>query len=167
VKDRYRWATWTINIEVRNSAVTGFAPRGFEHPEESARTAGPSSFEIESSTHGDADELELTLSALADATIVVRPTITSFDGRVSTPGHLEAEGSEILHAGVVRCELGGVGLFVAVERMTSTPLPFSLEGEIAVSPTDLAPDGDAVYLFARELGDAKVWTSPLFVRRAP
>jgi hypothetical protein len=62
-------------------------------------------------------------------------------------------------------ELGGVGLFVAVERMTSTPLPCSLAGQIDVPPTDLAPDGDAVYLFARELGDAKVWTSPLFIQR--
>jgi hypothetical protein len=165
VKDRYRWATWKIGIEVRNSSVTGFTPRGFEHPEERARAAGPSRFEIESATHGDADELELTLSALADATIVVRPTITSFDGRAAGPLELEVAGSELLQAGVVRRELGGVGLFVAVERMTSTPLPCSLTGQIDVPPTDLAPDGDAVYLFARELGDAKVWTSPLFIQR--
>jgi hypothetical protein len=80
---------------------------------------------------------------------------------------LEVAGSELLQAGVVRRELGGVGLFVAVERMTSRPLPISLTGEIAVPTTDLAPDGDAIYLFARERGDAKVWTSPLFVRHAP
>lgn len=167
VKDRYRWASWKIDIEVRNSVVTGFTPRGFEHPEERARATGPSRFEIESATYGDADELELTLSDLADAAIVVRPTITSFDGRAAAPLELKVAGSELLHAGVVRRELGGVGLFVAIERMTSTPLPISLAGEIAVATTDLAPDGDAIYLFARELGDAKVWTSPLFVRHAP
>ena len=120
----------------------------------------------ESATHGDADELELTLSALAEATIVIRPAITSFDGRVSMPGDLEVQGRELLQVGVARRELGGVDLFLAVERMTSASLPISLADETAVSPADLAPDADAVYLFARELGDAKVWTSPLFVRRA-
>jgi len=82
------------------------------------------------------------------------------------PGDLEVQGRELLQVGVARRELGGVDLFLAVERMTSASLPISLADETAVSPADLAPDADAVYLFARELGDAKVWTSPLFVRRA-
>jgi hypothetical protein len=166
VKDRYRWANWKIGIEIRHSSVTDFTPRGFEHPEERARAIGQGVFEVESATHGDADELELTLGSLPEADIVIHPTITSFDGSVSLPGDWEVHGSELLQAGVVRRDLGGVGLFVAVERMTSAPLPISLSGEVAVPLTDLDPDGDAVYLFARELGDAKVWTSPLFVRRA-
>ena len=63
-----------------------------------------------------------------------------------------------------------MGLFVAVERVTAQPLPTSLDGDVLLTLSP--PEGDgaashAIYLFAREFGDAKVWTSPLFIDRRP
>lgn len=69
-----------------------------------------------------------------------------------------------------------MGLFVAVEGVTAQLLPTSLDGDVLLTLSP--PEGDrseshAIYLlahfahFARELGDAGVWTSPLFIDRRP
>jgi len=158
VKDRYRWASWKIDLEVKGSAVGHWTARGFEHPEERARASGRGRFEIESATHGDADELELELVALPDALLTIRATVASFDGSTSAPIEWQVRGHDLLAAGSVRRELGGV------ERVTAKALPLVVSGKVPLPPGDSGRDARAVYLFARELGDAKVWTSPLFIR---
>jgi len=167
VKDRYRWATWKLDVAVLGSAVTSWTARGFEHPEERARLAAHGRFEIDSATHGDADELELRLDNPDSALLIVRATIAAFDGATSPPVVWEVPAREVLQgSGAARRELGGVDLFLAVERVTARTLPLVLSGEIVVPVAEDGPEERAVYLFARELGDAKVWTSPLFIRRA-
>jgi hypothetical protein len=164
VKDRYRWASWKIDLEVKGSAVGHWTARGFEHPEERARASGRGSFQIERATHGDADELELELVALPDALLTIRATVASFDGSTSAPIEWQVRGHDLLAAGSARRELGGVDLFLAIERVTARALPLVLSGEVPLTPGESGRDARAVYLFARELGDAKVWTSPLFIR---
>jgi len=69
-------------------------------------------------------------------------------------------GAELLQAGVVRQSLPGVEMFVAIERVTESPLPRELTGRFTIDP---AGDGiSALYVTAREVNDEKVWTSPLF-----
>ena len=162
VKDRYRWANWRIDVQVSGSAITRSTARGFEHPEERARLASEGRFEIESATHGDADELELEFASPLDARLAIRATIAAFDGTTGPPVTWEVAARELLGgSGALRRELGGVELFLALERVTAHVLPLTLSGEVALPPADTER---AVYLFARELGDAKVWTSPLFIR---
>jgi hypothetical protein len=150
--------------DLKGTGVVRWTARGFAHPEERARPVAPGRFELESATHGDADELELELGSLAEATIQVRATVAGFDGWTAARIDWEVPGSDLLRDGVRRRELEGVDLFLCVERLTAQALPLTLSGEISVAPD---PGGTrAVYLFARELGDAKVWTSPLFITDA-
>ena len=167
VKDRYRWAVWKIDVAVEGSRVAGWSARGLEHPEERVRDRGSGRFEIESATHGDADELEIALDAPERASVAIRATIGSFDGRTSAPIDWQVSHHDLLQAGALRRDLDGVDLFLAVERVTARALPLTLSGDVRVSLPPGGPDARALYLFARELGDAKVWTSPLFVRRSP
>ena len=164
VKDRYRWATWRIDLRVKNATVLAWTARGFEHPEERATVAAAGHFVIDSATHGDADELELELDDLANAEINVRATIGAFDGSAVSAAPLSVRGSELLDASTIRRELGGVDLFLAIERITAEALPVSLEGELRVPLGNDSRRVRPLYLFARERGDAKVWTSPLFLR---
>jgi len=167
VKDRYRWATWRIELQVSRATVISWTARGFEHPEERVSVAAGGRFIIESATHGDADELELELDSLAAATLSVRSTIVAFDGTVTPAASLDVHGRHLLEAGAIRRELGGVDLFVAVERITAEVLPVRLEGEVRLPPASRGSEVRPVYLFARERGDAKVWTSPIFFLRSP
>jgi len=50
-----------------------------------------------------------------------------------------------------------------VERLTERPLPFRVKGSHPVEPVNGPHGHRALYLFARERNDSKVWTSPLFV----
>jgi len=66
-------------------------------------------------------------------------------------------------SGNLRWDLGGAELIIAAERVTDRSLPAVLKGVVTV-PQVNGPHGHrAVYLFARERDDAKVWTSPFFV----
>jgi hypothetical protein len=164
VKDRYRWATWKIELQVSNATVLAWTTRGFEHPEERATVAATGRFVIDSATHGDADELELQLDELVGAEIAINATITAFDGTVASAAPLDFRGADLLEAGAICRELGGVDLFFAIERITAETLPVTLEGEVRLPTENGAARLRPIYLFARERGDAKVWTSPIFLR---
>ncbi|WP_437898975.1 hypothetical protein [Sorangium sp. So ce124] len=173
VRDRYRWANYALSLRVSGTAVEDWTARGFEHPEESVRALSDGRFEVRSTTHGDADELDLRLVSLRDARLTLDVRVSGFDGQPwGEAAQLEVHGGALLDNGRVHFDLGGEGLFVAVERVTDAVLPLELTGELTL-PWSAAPparDGRApaypVYLFGREIGDAKVWTSPLFVRWA-
>lgn len=81
---------------------------------------------------------------------MVRATITAFDTVSSVPP-LDVSGSELLRAGAVRHEVGGIDLFLGIERLTAPDLPVTLEGEVSVPIADArgSPAGVSVRARAR------------------
>ncbi len=75
------------------------------------------------------------------------------------PEAWEVTGRDLLAQGVVRRELGGVGLFVAFERVSDAPLPRRLEGSFRVLP---GASRSCVYIRARQWDGHEAWSSPLF-----
>ena len=173
IKDRYRWAEWRGVIMITGTAVKSFVARGCEHPEETVKQTSPGVFEIRTDTYGDADHVEFEVDDLASARIDLHLEIDAYNKIGSaldrnrdpvTPGTAQVvSGADLLANDDVRWDLGGAELFVAVERLTDRPLPLRVQGSHTVQPVNGPHGRRAVYLFARERDDAKVWTSPLFV----
>ena len=173
IRDRYRWASWRGRIRIVNGTIHTFKSSGFEHIEEAAWRTGTTDIEFRSDTYGDADSVEIDVSNLAHAHIIVEGTIDSFvkvgDPLQGNPfAHAptfrwELSGAELLAQGTTRHELGGTELFLALERLTEQPLPVDLSGSIEVEPLN-APFGfRPVYFFGRQRDDSKVWTSAQFI----
>ena len=175
IRDRYRWAEWRAVITVTGAAVLEWTARGLEHPEETVTETAPGVFAIRTDTYGDADHLELSVDNLAAARVSLRFEIDAYNKTgdtlarnpdSQTPGAaFDFTGGELLAAPAdgLRRDLGGAELFIAAERVTERPLPTVLCGVASVPPLNGPHGHRAVYLFARERDDAKVWTSPLFV----
>jgi hypothetical protein len=135
----------------------------------------PGVFSIRTDTYGDADHLELTVGNLAAARFSLRFEIDAYNKTgdtlarnldTETPGAaLDFSGGDLLAtpSGNLRWDLGGAELFIAAERVTDRSLPAVLKGVVTVPPVNGPHGHRAVYLFARERDDAKVWTSPFFV----
>lgn len=174
IKDRYRWAEWRGTIRVTGTPVLGWRARGLEHPEERVAETAPGVFTVATDTYGDADHLELDVGDLAALQLEIDLSIGAYnktgDPLAPNPNaevphaRRTVRGDVSLAAGAVRWELGGAELFLAVERLTAAPLPLVVEGDFTV-PASVQPT--AVYVFARERDDAKVWTSPLFLQPGP
>ena len=105
--------------------------------------------------------LDRELNPGADARLMPRPDDAPAGWAVSRAPVPYPAAVEAMEARAGLPELGGVELFLALERVTAHVLPLTLSGEVPLPPAETER---AVYLFARELGDAKVWTSPLFIR---
>ncbi len=175
IRDRYRWAEWRAVVEVSGACVLRWAAFGLEHPEETVRETAPGRFEIRTDTYGDADHLELVVDDLAAARVSLRFEIDAYnktgDARARNPDPVtpgatrEFSGADLIAAsdGGLRWELGGEELFLAAERLSFGPLPSRLAGVATIPPANGPHRHRALYLFARERDDAKVWTSPLFV----
>lgn len=173
IRDRYRWATWRGTIRIINGTIHSFGSNGFEHLEEAAWRTGTTDIEFRSDTYGDADSVDIDISGLADATIVIEGTIDSFvkvgdplqrNPFAHTPSfRWEIRGADLLAKGSETKTLGGTELFVAIERLTDRELPHDLSGSIEIAPGN-APFGfRPVYFFARQRDDAKVWSSAQFI----
>jgi len=173
IRDRYRWASWRGRIRIINGTINNFGSSGFEHLEEAAWRVGTTDIEFHSDTYGDADSIEIDVSNLAHARIVIEGTIDSFvkvgDPLQGNPfAHApefrwEFSGAELLAQGEARHELGGTELFLAAERLTDKPLPVDLSGSLELEPWN-APFGfRPVYFFGRQRDDSKVWTSAQFI----
>lgn len=173
IRDRYRWATWRGRIRILNGTIQNFASQGFEHIEESAWRNGTTDIEFRSDTYGDADSIEINVSHLAQAKIVIEGTIDGFvkvgDPLQGNPFahaptfHFEISGAELLAQGSATHALGGTELFVAVERLTDKQLPVDLSGSVEIDAQN-APFGfRPVYLFGRQRDDSKVWSSAQFI----
>ena len=179
IRDRYRWAEWRAVVEITGTSVLNWVAFGLEHPEETVREVSPGRFEIRTDTYGDADQLEFVVSDLAAARGSLRFEIDAYNKTGDalarnpdpiTPGATrEFSGGDLLSApgGVLRWELGGAELFLSAERLSVGPLPSRLDGVATVFPINGPHGHRALYLFARERDDAKVWTSPLFVTFQP
>lgn len=173
IKDRYRWAAWKGRITVMNGTINASTARGFEHREETCWREGATGVGFRSDTYGDADSIELDVSNLAHATLRVDGTIDGYvkvgnplDGNpfVHCPSFSwEVSGAELIAGGRLRRELGGTELFLAFERLADAPMPREVAGRIEVEPRNGPHGHRPVYFFGRQVDDAKVWTSALFV----
>jgi len=173
IKDRYRWATWNGRIRILNGTIHRFSANGFEHVEETAWRASPTDIGFRSETYGDADSIEIEMSNLRAARFSIDGTIGGFvkvgDPRKPAPFihrpdfHWEVPGAELLDKGELRLELGGVELFLALERLTATPLPRDISGHFAVEPVNGPHGFRPVYLFGRQRDDSKIWSSAQFI----
>jgi hypothetical protein len=174
IRDRYRWAAWQGTIRILNGTINRFGTHGLEHVEEAVWRDGATDIGFRSDTYGDADSVEIDVSGLGGARIVIEGTIDSFvkvgdplagNPFVHAPSfRWEITGAELIAGGgVLRNEIGGTELFIAVERLTEKPLPTDLAGSIEVAPRN-APFGHRpVYFFGRQRNDGKVWSSAQFI----
>ncbi len=174
IRDRYRWAEWRGVVTITGARVLEWTARGLEHPEETVVEVSPGVFQVRADTYGDADHIEIQVDDPAALRMEFNLEIGAFDktGRRGasrpdplTPGAAGVvTGADLWSHGAIRRELGGEGLFVAAERVAGGGLPARVEGAFVAPPENGAHGFRALYLFARERDDHKVWTSPLFVR---
>ncbi|HEY9153822.1 MAG TPA: hypothetical protein VIM69_01755, partial [Opitutaceae bacterium] len=173
IKDRYRWAEWHGRIQISGTPVKSWFARGLEHPEEKVESLAEQSWRVRTDTFGDADVIEFVVGDLAQATIELNFEVDSYnktgspierhrDPRVA-PLRETISGAELLKTHHLERSLGGAELFVAVELLTDQALPLKIEEDVALQLSLGANAHKALYLFARERDDAKVWTSPIFV----
>jgi hypothetical protein len=177
IKDRYRWAAWKGTVTITNGTINAFSGRGFEHKEEACWREGPTAIGFHSDTYGDADTIEIDVSELSRCRIRVQGTIDGYvkvgnplDGNpfVHCPSFdWEIDGGQLLQAGRLRTELGGTELFLAIERMNDADMPRDVSGTLEVEPQNGPHGFRPVYFLARQVDDAKVWTSALFIRFQP
>jgi hypothetical protein len=173
IKDRYRWCEWTGTISVINGTINGFVGRGFEHEEERCWRSGARDISFKSDTYGDSDSIEIDVLGLRNATFHIHGTI---GGYVKVGNPLEGNpfvhcpefdwtvtGAELADMNVVRRELGGAEVFIAVERMSDSPMPRVVSGSFVVKPENGPHGHQPVYLRARQIDDHKVWTSAMFI----
>jgi hypothetical protein len=173
IRDRYRWCEWQGRLDVAGATIGTFIARGFEHPEEQAWRDGESSVCFRSDTYGDTDAIELSLGGMEDAVFRLHGRI---DGYVKVGDPLAGNpwsecprfdwtvtGRELLAAGTLRRELGGVEVFLGFERLTASPLPAEVAGSFVVDPANGPHGHRPVFIRARQTDDAKVWTSALFI----
>ena len=172
IKDRYRWAAWKGRITITNGTINAFRPRGFEHQEESCWREGATAVGFRSDTYGDADAIELDVSNLASTKIVVEGTIDGYV-KVGDPAkgnpfvhcpsfNWEVTGAELM-ASRLEKPLPGVEMFLALERMSEKPPPRDVSGTIEVAPVNGPHGFRPVYMLARQVDDAKIWTSAMFI----
>jgi len=173
VKDRYRWAAWKGKITITNAVINEFVGRGFEHIEETCWRESATTIGFKSDTYGDVDAIEIDVSHLKTAKIRVEATI---DGYVKVGDPLkgnpfvhcpkfewETTGAELLEAARVKKELPGVDMFVGFERMSDAAAPREVTGTLNVDPHNGPHGHRPVYFFGRQVDDAKVWTSAVFI----
>lgn len=173
IRDRYRAAKWSGILRITNGVIHSVTTYGFEHREETAWRRGATEILFNSETYGDADTIELDVSGLPDAAIAVEGTIGEYqkigDALAHSPfSHRpifrwDVTGAELVHARQLRCDLGGEGLFLALERLSEAPLPLEVEGDIEIDPRNGPHGFRPVYIHGRQIDDEKVWTSPLFI----
>jgi hypothetical protein len=176
IKDRYRAAKWSGVLTITNAVIHSIKTYGFEHPEETAWRKGATEIVFNSETYGDADIIEIDASGLPDAQISIEGTIgehqkigdpRAHSGFVHRPTFKwDVTGAELFETGELRRDLGGEGLFLALERLTDAALPLEISGEIEVEARNGPHGFRPVYISARQIDDEKVWTSPLFIRFA-
>jgi len=173
IKDRYRAAKWSGVFNIANAVIHSVKTYGFEHPEEAAWRKGATEIHFNSETYGDADIIEIDASGLPNARISIEGTIGDYQKIVDLRSHSafvhrptfkwDVAGAELFHKGELRLDLGGEGLFIALERLTDAPLPLEVAGEFDVEARNGPHGHRPVYISGRQIDDEKVWTSPVFI----
>ena len=172
IRDRYRWADWRGRIDIRNGVINRFGNHGLEHREETVWRASPTEIGFRTDTYGDTDTVEIAVSNLEHAHIRVSGEIHGYvkvgnplDGNpfVHCPEFdFQITGAELLAEHRVRRELGGVELFVAIERLADTPMPRDVRGSFEVSAENGPHGHRPLWLQGRQIDDAKAWTSAMY-----
>jgi hypothetical protein len=174
IRDRYRWADWNGTVTVQNGIINSFDGFGFEHQEESVWRSSTTEIGFSTDTYGDADGVDIDVSNLENSTIRIEGTI---DGYVKVGNPLdgnpfkhcpefswEVSGKELLESnGRLRKELGGTDLFLAVERISDTPMPRDVSGTLDIDPNNGPHGFRPVFVLGRQVDDAKCWTSAMFI----
>ena len=173
IKDRYRWAAWKGKVTIINAVINDFQGLGFEHREETCWRESATTIGFKSDTYGDVDAIEIDVSHLKTAIIRVEGSI---DGYVKVGDPLkgnpfvhcptfawEITGAELLEAARLKKDLPGVEMFLAFERMSDSPAPREVSGTFKVDAHNGPHGHRPVYFFGRQVDDAKVWTSALFI----
>ncbi|MBY5707972.1 hypothetical protein HFO38_35810, partial [Rhizobium leguminosarum] len=174
IKDRYRAAYWSGEVAVTGAALLDVRGIGFDHPEQSVWRTGLGTLGFKTATHGDVDGIELKLSDLRDARIVVAAKLHGYSkigDPLQPPPHvhapevsLEVRGSELIEKGAISIDLAGVELRLVLERVTDHSLPRDLSGEIAIADLCLQEGREhPLFLTARQRDQSRLWTSPLFM----
>ena len=173
VKDRYRWAVWKGTVTITNAVINDFQGLGFEHREETCWRENTTTIGFKSDTYGDVDAIEIDLSHLKTAKIRIEGTI---DGYVKVGDPLkgnpfvhcptfewEITGAELMEAARLKKDLPGVEMFLGVERMSDESAPREVSGSLVIDPHNGPHGHRPVYFFGRQVDDAKVWTSAMFI----
>ncbi|MPZ70816.1 MAG: hypothetical protein GEU71_15005 [Actinobacteria bacterium] len=160
VRDRYRWATWHGTARVRHSRIDDVRPWAFEHPEKLLRRLGSDGVEWLTETYGASNGAVMNVRDLSKAVFEISGEIPNF---LDTPDFtMTVTGDELMATGSVCKELGGIGLFVALERLCDEPLPVKTEGSFEVRPRERG-GSSVVYVRGRQANGHEVWTSPMFI----
>ena len=173
IKDRYRWAVWKGKITITNAVINEFVGLGFEHLEETCWRESATTVGFKSDTYGDIDAIEMDVSHLATAKIVIEGTI---DGYVKVGDPLkgnpfvhcptfrwEFTGAELLEASRLKKDLPGVDMFLAMDRLSDSTPPREVTGNFEVGPQNGPHGHRPIYMVAHQGDDAKIWTSALFI----
>lgn len=75
----------------------------------------------------------------------------------------EFTGEEFLEAARLKKDLPGVDMFLAMERMSDSDAPREVTGNFEVEPKNGPHGHRPIYIVARQVDDAKIWTSSLFI----
>jgi hypothetical protein len=168
IKDRYRWAKWEASLVSTHSQIRAGYQAGLEHLEEKIVQVSPTQIDFQTDTYGDADSIWLEAEDLSSASFSVRGCVLGFvkTGPVKGSSYqhhcdldIHFSGRQLLAGGALEWTLPGTELFVAAELLHASPMPREVAGQFTL---ESAGPVKAVYITARSIDDAKVWTSPIF-----
>lgn len=174
IKDRYRGAYWSGQIQVVGAIIQDFVSLGLDHPEQVCWRENATSIGFRTDTNGDTDSIELLVSNLSDCKFILNARIDSYVkvGDPLTPQPyvhaptitLELDGKTLLAETLFSTDLPGTELKVAIEQMTEKPLPRDVSGLIDVKSLNLDNKTEhPLFIVARQRDQSRIWSSALFM----
>jgi len=174
IKDRYRGAYWTGEIQITGAMISDFMVFGLDHPEQVCWRKNATTLAFRTDTNGDTDSIEIELSQLSGCKISLNSRIDSYI-KVGDPLEpqpyvhapevsFELDGDALFDKQMVSKELPGAELRVAIERITDKNLPRDVFGQITLNTLNLAPNHEhPLFIAARQRDQSRIWTSALFL----
>lgn len=177
IKDRYRGAYWSGEIEIKGTTINHFQLHGADHPEQTLWRKSLTTIGVQTDTNGDSDTISIVTGGLKDASVSLKLAINSYikvgDPLQPQPHGWDPQlditlaGNELLRVGKISVPLSGTELKADIELITEHPLPRDVDGEILLSELNLQSKKEhALFLSARQLDQSRVWTSALFMQRS-
>jgi len=174
IKDRYRGAYWTGEIQITGALINDFTAFGLDHPEQVCWRENATTLGFHTDTNGDSDSIELQVSTLRGCKITLKSRIDSYI-KVGDPLEpqpyvhaptvvLELDGDTLLNNQTIAKELPGAELKVSIERITDQALPREVSGKIDLPSLHLATHREhPLFITARQRDQSRIWTSALFL----